>query len=136
MPATITSYRLWVGLFSGSVHTSSDPAVHGAGFRYDTGADGTAFWRTWSNDGTSTGTVTTTSASVVASTAYRLRIHVQDSTYSGLEQVRFWVNDVLVATHTTNLPLTGFTLIPHVRLTTLTAAARGIAWGRIALSHV
>jgi hypothetical protein len=136
LPTTITSYRLWVGLFSGSIHTSSDPVIDGAGFRYATDVDGTAFWRCWSNDGTSGGTATTTTASVIAGTHYRLRIHVQDNTFSSNDQIRFWVNDVLVATHTTNMPRTGIVLIPHVRLTTLTAAAREISWGRVALSHI
>ena len=47
-PTAITSLRYWIGLFSASPDAIArgTGTIHMAAFSYDTGIDGTAFWRT------------------------------------------------------------------------------------------
>lgn len=94
----IQACRIWCGLFSATPETSDDPAIHGAGFRYSTAVDGTAFWRTWTNDGSGTGTVTTTTTAIAADTRYILKLVLTASS------AKFYIDGALVATHTTDLP--------------------------------
>jgi hypothetical protein len=129
---TITSQRSWIGLFSGDPSGSATPSVHLAAFRYDTGADGTAFWRCVTAAGTATQTVTTTTVAVTAGTAYRLRIEVNAIATS----IKFYINDILVGTHTTNLPTTTTSLAARESITTLSAASRTMDISRLAVSHV
>ena len=80
--SAITSTRLAVGIVSADVASNAGPAstgayttASGAWFRYDTGVDGTAFWRTVTSNGT-TATVTTTNAALAADTDYELTMPV------------------------------------------------------------
>ena len=100
----ITNLRTWVGfastastMLSQDLPGSGGSSLHCAAFRYNTGVDGTAFWRTVTADG-SAETVTTTTAAVTTNTRYILRIVTSAS------DVKFYVDGTLVATHTTNLP--------------------------------
>lgn len=129
--AAITNVRLWFGLFS-TVPTGSATGNTGhlAAFRYDTGVDGTAFWRTATDSGTNSPTVTTTAQSIATGTAYRLRMKLQAS------QVLFYINDVLVATHTTTLPTATTMLSYYATVTTLTTAAATFKASRLALAHI
>ena len=129
-PSLITTVRNWVGLFSGDPSASSMPAVHLVGFRYDTGVDGTAYWRACSSNG-STSTVVATSVAVVANAVYLMRIVCSNVT----GDVRFYINGLLVATLNTNLPTASQGLGYAVRVTTLAAAARNIKWSRIHVLH-
>ena len=96
----ITHVRYWFGLFSASPNNVNDPAaLHFAAFRYITSVDGTAFWRTVTSDG-ATSNIKTSTAAIAASTEYRLRIECELAIPEG----RFYVDDVLVGTHTANLP--------------------------------
>jgi hypothetical protein len=123
--STITSLRLVVGMSSADISGNAGPAstgtyttAAGAWFRYDTGVDGTAFWRCVTGSG-SNATVTTTTVAVAASTVYNLTIE-----FTGNTSVQFRINSAVVATHTTNLPSTSQTMGYQVSVTTLTTAAR------------
>ncbi len=89
--------RTWVGLFSSSANASDDPAVQAAGFRFSSIAGDTK-WQTYTNDGVAGGTIKDSLVTVVANTRYVLKI-VMTTT-----QIDFYINDVLVTSHTTNLP--------------------------------
>jgi hypothetical protein len=124
--SSIANLRIVVGLPSADVSGDAGPAstgayttARGAWFRYGTDVDGTAFWRCVTSDGT-TSTVTTTTTAIAASTIYNLRIEISAAGTT----IRFFVNSVLVATHTTNLPSTSQTMGYQVSVTTLTTAAK------------
>lgn len=128
--ATLTSVLFWVGCFVSTPMASPDPSLDGFGFRYDTGADLTAFWRCWSNDGPSTGTTTTTTVAITAHTAYTFRVDVVSTT-----EMRFYIDNVLVATHTTNLPTATTDLIPQCKVRALANAVRSIRWAWFHVRH-
>lgn len=115
----ITDTRIWVGLFASTPMAATDPAIHGAGFRYSTDVDGTAFWRCWSNDGAGAGTVTTTTAAIAANSSCHLFIDQSDSA-----AIRFYVDGTLVATHSTDLPALTTLLGRNLRIRNLAAAAK------------
>lgn len=127
--ATISSYRFWAGLFDAVPNSASDPTLNGAAFRYATDVDGTAFWRCWSNDNSGGGSVTTTSVAVAANGTYRLRIKCNAS------DIEFYIDDVLVATHSSNLPVATTMLGYNISLATLTGSSRAFSWSRIMLTH-
>ncbi len=121
----ITSLRIAAGLSSADISGNAGPAstgayttAAGAWLRYDTGVDGTVFWRCVTSSGTNA-TVTTTTAAASANTVYSLAIE-----FNGATSVRFILNGAVVATHTTNLPSTSQTMGYQVSVTTLTTAAR------------
>lgn len=125
----ISSIRIWVGLFDALPNASGDPTLNGAGFRYDTSVDGTAFWRTWSNDNSGGGAATTTTVAIAINTPYRLRVKCLASS------IEFYINGVLVATHSTNLPVSTAMMGYNVSCATLTSSSRSLKWGRIAILH-
>jgi hypothetical protein len=127
----ISSVRMWFGLFSATPMASADPAIHAAAFRYDTAVDGTAFWRAYTNDAGTPGTVTTTTQSIAADTTYRLRILFA----TGLGTVRFYVNGVNVANHTTDIPTTTQNLGHVEQVRALAASSRVIRIGGIWVSQ-
>ncbi len=116
--AVITSVRIWVGMFSADPMGAADPSLHIAAFRYDTVADGTAFWRCVTEDGT-TISVTITTIAIAVDTPYNLRIDVRDKT-----SIKFYINGILAATKGVNLPTTTTDLQVHAELRNLTAASR------------
>jgi hypothetical protein len=127
----VTNSRYWVGLFSASPVASGVPNIHAVAFRYDTGVDGTAFWRTVSIAGTgASANVTTTSVAVAINTAYKLRIRVVTTS-----KVEFYINNVLVATHTTTLPTSSTLLGYGCQVTTLTTGPHNIRVSRISLQQ-
>jgi hypothetical protein len=120
----ITNVRYWVGLTGIDPRTSADPAgAHLASFRYDTSVDGTAFWRCCTKDGT-TINVTASAVAIAVSTAYNLRIETNGT------NVKFYINDVLVHTSTTNLPGASAAMSPNVSVTTLAAAIKNWKYSR------
>lgn len=125
LPVTITTARYWVGLFASNPMAAALPAIHLAGFRFDTAVDG-AEWRAVTNDGT-TPTEIATGVAAVASTAYLFRIKL------GLADVKFFSNNDQVAVSTTTLPTLTTQLGLWVKVATLTTAAREIVIGRIGL---
>jgi hypothetical protein len=114
----ITSCAYFFGL-SSTIHTgtSSTPTGHCALLRYHTTDDGTAFWRCITRDGTTT-TTTTTTAAIAASTLYKLKVETDGS------ECRFYVDGVLVATHTTNLPGSTTSMLLLCDLIVLAAVSR------------
>lgn len=121
----VTLQRVWVGWSNGSADASSTPALHLAAFRYDPSIS--TSWQCVTSAGTSTQTVTTVPGAVTAGQICRLRINMT------LTSVEFYVNDALVATHTTNLPTATQLLGYIVRVVTLSAAVRTFRFARMAL---
>jgi hypothetical protein len=126
---TITSVRLWIGLFSSAPSGSDDPSgVTGAGFHFNPASS--ANWRAWSNDGTTTGTFTDTGVAVVASSTKRFRLRSD-----GSSTVQFYIDNVLVATHSSEHPSASLYHEPSAYCTTLSAATRSIRVGRFSVAH-
>jgi hypothetical protein len=127
--AAITTARHWIGAFSADPNASATPTSNYAAFRYDTTADSaSAFWRTVTDSGTGTPAKTDTTVAVAANTAYTMRIRMSAT------DVKFYINDVLVATHFNTLPTATTGLGYYVGVTTLAASARTIKVGRIRMS--
>lgn len=100
VPSDITDVRIYFGLYSASPLAYTDlasNAISGAGIRYATDADGTAYWRTITSNGSSQ-TVTTTTSGIAASSYYDLRVEMESGS------AKFYVNGTLTATHTTHVP--------------------------------
>lgn len=126
---TITDVRVWVGFFASTPGSSDDPAINHFGFRFSTSASD-ATYKCVSNDGSGGGAITDSFVTVAGATDVRLAAAVNSS---GTE-IEFWVNDILVAVHTTNLPSTSAYLGGGVYVTNLTGSQRAIqvssfAWG-------
>lgn len=129
--ASITSLRQWMGFTSASLDAVGTPTTqHVAAFRYDTGVDGTAFWRCITCDGASNVTTTTTTVAIAVSTYYWLRIEFTDAT-----SVDFYINGVLVGTHKTNLPGSTTLLSAISRVATLTTQARRGNFSDLRVAH-
>jgi hypothetical protein len=127
----VANSRYWVGLFSNTPVASGTPNIHALAFRYDTGPDGTAFWRTVSIAGTgASANVVTTSVAVAINTPYRLRIVVNTTS-----KVSFYINDVLVSVHTSTLPTSSTLLGYGCQVTTLTTAPHNIRVSRISIQQ-
>jgi hypothetical protein len=126
-PATITNLRYWIGLFSADPTGSATPAVHAAGFRFDTGVPDTK-WQFCTGDGTTTA-CTDTGVTVSASTAYTLGVTCSASDCKG------YVNGTLSATRTTNLPGATTTIGYNVSASNLSAAAHSLLFGRLTVLH-
>ena len=129
MGPNISNVRHWCGLSSAALDQVGTPTTeHVAAFRYDTGVDGTAFWRTVTCDGSA---VTTTTTSVAAANdttkpgGWNMRIEWDTG------NVYFYIDDALVSTHTTNLPGSTTMLGVRASVTTLTTAAK-----RLSLIHI
>ena len=123
--------RIWVGLFEGDPMASSAPSIDYMAFRYATDVDGTAFWRAVTDDGSGTPTATTTSVAITTDTRYELRIDCSDSS-----SVKFYIDNVLVATHTTTLPGTTTALRAVAEIRNLTAGtARAIRLAKTMLVY-
>lgn len=106
--ASLTGVRFWIGI-SASYLGGTAPVADGgtfsiasAAFAWDaTVHSGSNFWRAHTSDGSgaSGATVTTTSTAIATSTTYNLRVKANPGS-----NVLFYINDTLVATHTTDLP--------------------------------
>jgi hypothetical protein len=98
--------RWWNGLASNSLYGSDNPTTLSvAAFRYCPNVDGTAFFRAYTANGTSS-TVTITTVPIVANQVYNLQIDLDGT----LGRAVFSINGVVVAVHTTTLPLSSSTL--------------------------
>lgn len=128
--ADITNVRFWMGMFSATPMASATPAVHAAAFRYDTAADGTAFWRIVTIDGTTTN-AQASAQSIAANTVYWLRI----VWLVGTTTVRFLINGVDVGSSTTNLPTTAQNLGHVEQVRALAAANKVVRIGNIWVSQ-
>lgn len=119
-----------MGLYFGFVESSfmlvdNATTEHCAGFRYNTASTGntTGFWTTVTCDGSTENAVVTT-ATIAVSTQYDLKIVYESATPS----VLFYINNVLVATHTTNIPAVGDALLVELMVKTNTTATKRMAW--------
>lgn len=129
---SIDDIQLWFALQSDRALTREDstPDVELTGFRYSTDVDGTAFWRAVTINGTgASANVTTTATAIAVSTIYRLEIRITATEH------KFYINEVLVATHTTTLPTltTGLTAFLGVLSRSNTGSDRGFKWNTIDL---
>jgi hypothetical protein len=97
-------------------------------FRRDTGA-GDANWQAVTDNGSGTPTVTNTSVTVAIDQSERFMIVVD----SAGANVRFYIDEVLVATHTTTLPgaTTALGYVSKVR--TLEAVAKSFRFSRMSI---
>lgn len=128
--SSLATCRLWVGLAASALIASDTPSVHYAAFRYSPAVDGTAFWRCVTDNGSGSPTVTVTTAAIAVSTRYKLRIDATDPA-----SIKFYINDALVATHTTTLPTSSTKLGIEGRLRTLENVAKALALSRVVLNH-
>jgi hypothetical protein len=127
---TITSLRVHVGLYSATPGAADSIAtVSGLGFRFSTGASDTK-WVALSSNGT-TQTVAPAlggSPTVAANTRYELVIDARD-----IANVRFYVNDTLIATATATIPAAATDLGMGATVATLTTAQRDLDVGLMRL---
>lgn len=131
--ASQANVRRWIGAWSADPSATGAPTTqHMAAFRYDTGVDGTAFWRCVTCDGASG--VTTTTTTVAAGTAAQENVF-RIETDGALGHVAFYIDDVCVALHTTNLPGNTTNLFHGWTLTNLDATVRIIKVGSTTLIH-
>ncbi len=106
--AALTGHRFWIGVVASFIDDTAPVADGGtfsiasACFTWDaTVHSGSNFWRTHTSDGSGAAgaTVTTAATAIAVDTEYDLRIKFNPGT-----NVLFYINDTLVATHTTDLP--------------------------------
>ena len=115
------SYRVFLG-FSNSASANAGVTTRNAGFFY---SDATANWQAYTYNA-STGT--TTDTGIAASTAAFNTFLVRAN---GTNSVQFFINNVLVATHTTNIPTTAVCLHFSILKTAGTSARDfHIDWAR------
>lgn len=128
-----TGIRMWAGLTTGDLggqFPAALTAVRVCAFRYDTAVDTTSTnWRAVTSNGA--GGVQTTDTLVnaaVNATGFRFMILTSVTT------ITFYINDVLVASHSTSVP-DNVDLGHTVSCTTLDALNKRIEWGRSAYMH-
>jgi hypothetical protein len=134
--SNISDIRIWVGLANADISGSATPAVSYACFRYSTDADGTAFWRFVTDNGSGVPEVTTTTIAIATGTAYTMTIRLDSS------GARPYINgsnligpDSAAILHSTTLPAAATTLGQGFHLSTLTNAAKVLKMGRAGLQH-
>lgn len=121
----------WAGLFSAAPDSNGRPNTRVAAFRYHTKWDQTAYWRCVTIDGTGTTNETTvTSVATAINTPYNFSIFL---TTTG---TRFYINGVLVATHTSVIPGSTTLLGYVVRCANLSTAKHNVRWSRISIRHL
>lgn len=127
-PATITSMRLWAGLFSSTPSAADDPTTHGIGFRYTTNAvTGQNAWIGWANDGVGGGGIVTNTNTVAASTRYELSFFCPTT---GV--VLFFLNGLYFGGLSSGLPTSTQPLSLYCGITALAASARTFTMIRLA----
>lgn len=124
----LTSLRIWVGLFSADPSASDTTgASQYVGFRYSTATSDTN-WRCMSRDGTTIEN-NDSGVAVAADTHYLFRIVCTPTS------AKFYIDDVLVATNSTNIPTSTQAIGENVSGTTLTNAIRYAKWSRLWVRH-
>lgn len=123
---SVTDCRLWVGWAQGTILSGDDPAQAVAAFRYATDVDTGQTWRAYTNDGAGGGTVTNTSVAIATAAPQKLRVALTPTAAT------FSIDNVIVATHTTNLPTINFSA--HAEVLARTAAAKTLKVARFAAS--
>lgn len=136
-PAVMTNVRFLVGFFSGTPDALPG-TLHGAWFRYDTGTDGTLFWRVSTAAGAAPTTTVTTSP-IAASSIYQLGIDFvpPDPFVRGQVPPRVIftlataISEDVIAVHTATIPAANQNLGYGIRVTTLEAVVKNIQWSRL-----
>jgi len=127
-----TNIREWVGLTTADLHTISSPtAARVCAFRFDTAAGdgGNGNWRAVSSNGAGGVQVNDTGVSAaVNGVGFRLMILTSVTT------ITFYINDVLVATHSTFVP-DNVDLGHTASVTTLDTVNKRFDFGRAAFMH-
>lgn len=129
---SIANCRIMIGITSAVATTigNADGAASHAVFRYDTVADGTAFWRCLTNDGSGGGGATTTTQSIAAFTPYTLCIDSSDPA-----SIKFYINGALVATRTTQLPSNSTDMGIICKIRTLENVAKSLYCGPLMIEN-
>lgn len=118
--ASIANIRLIVGFVSADLSGVGTPTTqHVAIVWYDTGVHGTAFWRCTTCDGTTVLT-TVTSIPITNSTVWNHRVEIDEASAT----VTFYINDVLAAVHSSNIPGQTQQLYMESAVTTLANAVK------------
>lgn len=107
---TVTELRTLIGLCSEAPMGSDTPPGHLLFFRFSTVAADTN-WQCLSDDGGAAPTITDSGVAHTANTEYAFKIDCSDPA-----SIKFYINGVLVATHTTNLPTTSQDLGWHAQV--------------------
>lgn len=132
-PSLITLSRYFVGLSSALPDGSTIPTtLHGAYFKYETNGAVTQ-WQCCTAAGAAP-TVANSGVVVAANTRYKLRIEFVGTLGSNPTSIRFLINDLVVATATSTLPLANQTMSPLIRVSTLTTVARNLKWAKIIMA--
>lgn len=128
----IQNTRIWCAFCTAAALDQSDAGVGNvAGFRFSTGAGDTKWQAVTRNAGSGLNTVTDTGVTVAADTRYKLRIDVRNTA-----SINFYINDVLVANISTNLPATTTTGSPYATITNLSAGtARNLRLERMVVEQ-
>lgn len=128
IPTGLVNRRIYIGLMSATVPANESLAsVHAMAFRYSTGSSDTVWQCVTSN--ASAQTVASSGITVAADTKYRLKID-----YRGQTNIKFYINDVLVASSIATLPTTTQNLGAVHHLTSLTNTGQKdlhVGWARI-----
>lgn len=139
---SLAGTRFWIGISAAYIDdtapiedgdlsiTNGTFSIASAAFCYDaTVHSGSAFWRahTSAGGGTNDGTVTVTAQSIAVDTAYNLRIIANPGS-----NIEFYINDTLVATHTTDLPSvsTAYGIVMRV-----VGVDKTFLWKRVVVIH-
>lgn len=131
--ASVAANRIWIGFNADDINgmrASGVPTVSTAAFRYDTGVDGTAFWRCITCTSGGVVTTTATTVAVAINTDYVMAIDMSESGH-----VKFLIDGVQVADHSTNLPDSTDFLDWIIVCRTLEAVAKSIAASVVNMSH-
>lgn len=135
--ADITSYRLWAMMSTAAATGSDDPAASILGVTYSTAVDGTAFFRTYRNDASGSGTRTTTTVPIAADTAYTVALDQSDpasvKVYIGIDSGPLTLADTISGT---DMPVAATDAAPFLHVTTLTNAARVLKVGNFAMESI
>lgn len=118
--SSVADVRFWVGLFSADPMTSSTPAIHGVGLRFDTGVDSST-WKVWSNDGSGSGTSSDSGVAMSANTSYVVEVRVISTS-----EVEIYINGSLVASVTSDLPESSQKLRAYCQVRNLVASSKDI----------
>ena len=118
------SYRIFIG-FNSNYDSTTAPTTRSAGLFYD---NNNANWQAYTYNA-SVGTITDTGVAAVADGSYNTFL----TRVNGTTSVQFFINGVLVATNTTNIPSTQVCPSIHIQKT-LGATSRSIIsdWVRFA----
>lgn len=130
--ASTNNVRNWIGLFESTPAASGAPSIRYAAFRWDYAIEGAGSnWQCCTDAATGTPTKTDSGIPFQASMLHTFRIDI-DGTVPAVE---FFIDDVLVARHTSNLPAASTPLGIEIAVTTETNQARSVEWSRIALEQ-